>query len=45
MKQAVNTGFATGWKERIAYWLFFLGQNILWGFSSYVEPFLTDLGR
>ena len=31
-------------KERIAYFLFFLGQNILWGYAGYVETFLTDLG-
>ncbi len=31
-------------KERMAYCIFFLGQNILWGFAGYVEPFLTDLG-
>ena len=24
--------------------LFFLGQNILWGFAGYVETFLTDVG-
>lgn len=31
-------------KERTAYCLFFLGQNILWGYAGYVETFLTDIG-
>ena len=31
-------------KERFAYCLFFLGQNILWGYAGYVETFLTDVG-
>lgn len=31
-------------KERFAYCLFFLGQNILWGYAGYVETFLTDIG-
>lgn len=34
----------TGRKERAAYCLFFLGQNILWGYAGYVETFLTDIG-
>lgn len=37
-------GFATSRKERVAYCLFFLGQNILWGYAGYVETFLTDIG-
>ncbi len=36
--------YQTGRKERIAYFLFFLGQNILWGYAGYVETFLTDIG-
>lgn len=36
--------YQTSKKERIAYWLFFLGQNILWGYAGYVETFLTDIG-
>jgi len=36
--------FETAKKERIAYCLFFLGQNILWGYAGYVETFLTDIG-
>lgn len=39
-----NTGFVTSKKERFAYCLFFLGQNILWGYAGYVETFLTDVG-
>lgn len=31
-------------KEFIAYCLFFLGQNILWGYAGYIETFLTDIG-
>ena len=37
-------GFLTSKKERFAYCLFFLGQNILWGYAGYVETFLTDVG-
>ncbi len=40
MKQS----FQTSKKERFAYCLFFLGQNILWGYAGYVETFLTDIG-
>lgn len=36
--------FQTSKKERVAYSLFFLGQNILWGYAGYVETFLTDIG-
>ena len=36
--------FVTSRKERMAYCLFFLGQNILWGYAGYVEAFLTDIG-
>ena len=36
--------FQTTKKERFAYSLFFLGQNILWGYAGYVETFLTDIG-
>mgnify|MGYP006974364941 CR=1 FL=1 len=36
--------FQTARKERAAYCLFFLGQNILWGYAGYVETFLTDIG-
>lgn len=44
MGEKKNTGFVTSKKERFAYCLFFLGQNILWGYAGYVETFLTDIG-
>ena len=44
MREKNHTGFATSKKERFAYCLFFLGQNILWGYAGYVETFLTDIG-
>lgn len=44
MKEKVTLNFATSKKERTAYALFFLGQNILWGYAGYVETFLTDIG-
>ena len=44
MTSKLNSGFQTSKKERIAYCLFFLGQNILWGYAGYVETFLTDVG-
>ena len=44
MKAKKNPGFVTSKKERFAYCLFFLGQNILWGYAGYVETFLTDVG-
>ena len=31
-------------REFVTYCLFFLGQNILWGFAGYIETFLTDIG-
>ncbi len=40
----LKSGFLTSRKERAFYCLFFLGQNILWGFAGYVETFLTDIG-
>ncbi|MBR5474373.1 MAG: MFS transporter, partial [Lachnospiraceae bacterium] len=44
MNNQTYTGFVTDKKERFAYCLFFLGQNILWGYAGYVETFLTDIG-
>lgn len=44
MKTERKLGYVTSKKERIAYCLFFLGQNILWGYAGYVETFLTDIG-
>ena len=40
----MKLGYATSKRERAAYCLFFLGQNILWGYAGYVETFLTDIG-
>lgn len=31
-------------REMLAYCLFFLGQNLLWGYAGYIETFLTDIG-
>ena len=44
MNTQKNVGFVTTKKERFAYCLFFLGQNILWGYAGYIETFLTDIG-
>ena len=44
MARQRNAHFQTGRNERIAYCLFFLGQNILWGYAGYIETFLTDIG-
>jgi len=44
MKKRKNPGFVTDRRERFAYCLFYLGQNILWGYAGYVETFLTDIG-
>ena len=44
MGKQIQSGFQTEKKERFAYCLFFLGQNILWGYAGYVETFLTDIG-
>lgn len=44
MKKKSNSAFVTSRRERMAYCLFFLGQNILWGYAGYVETFLTDIG-
>ena len=39
-----NLNYITTRKERATYFLFYLGQNILWGYAGYVETFLTDIG-
>lgn len=44
MEKQRKLGYQTHKKERVAYCLFFLGQNILWGYAGYVETFLTDVG-
>jgi len=37
-------GYQASQKEYITYCIFFLGQNLLWGFAGYIETFLTDIG-
>ena len=37
-------GYQSTRKEYVAYCLFFLGQNLLWGYAGYIETFLTDIG-
>ena len=44
MAKQIQNDWQTQKRERVAYCLFFLGQNILWGFAGYVETFLTDIG-
>lgn len=44
MLRQTSGHFQTSKKERAAYFLFFLGQNILWGYAGYIETFLTDIG-
>lgn len=44
MSRQIIDHFQTSRKERTAYCLFFLGQNILWGYAGYIETFLTDIG-
>ncbi len=39
-----NEGYQASKKEYWAYCIFFLGQNLLWGFAGYIETFLTDIG-
>lgn len=44
MSKERKLGYTTSRKERFTYCLFYLGQNILWGFAGYVETYLTDIG-
>ena len=44
MGKEKNLSYVTSKRERFAYSLFFLGQNILWGYAGYVETYLTDIG-
>ena len=44
MSKQSRIGFQSERKEYVGYCLFFLGQNILWGFAGYIETFLTDIG-
>lgn len=39
-----NEGYLTSVKERRSYYMFFLGQNLIWGLIGYISTFLTDLG-
>ena len=41
---ASRIGYQSTKKEYVAYCLFFLGQNLLWGYAGYIETFLTDIG-
>lgn len=43
-KAGARLGYQSTRKEYIAYCLFFLGQNLLWGYAGYIETFLTDIG-
>lgn len=44
MGKKSREGYQTTKKEYFAYCLFFLGQNLLWGYAGYIETFLTDIG-
>ncbi len=44
MSKQSRVGFQSERKEYVGYCLFFLGQNLLWGFAGYIETFLTDIG-
>jgi len=37
-------GYVTSRGERTSYAIFFLGQNLIWGFIGYISTFLTDIG-
>lgn len=39
-----TAGYQTEPKEKISYGIFYLGQNIVWGFAGVIETFLTDIG-
>ena len=43
-KTVSRLGYQSTKKEYVAYCLFFLGQNLLWGYAGYIETFLTDIG-
>lgn len=44
MGKRSREGYQASKKEYIAYCVFFLGQNLLWGYAGYIETFLTDIG-
>ena len=39
-----TAGYSTSAGERRSYAIFFLGQNLIWGFIGYISTFLTDIG-
>jgi sugar (glycoside-pentoside-hexuronide) transporter len=43
-EKPARIGYQSTKKEYVAYCLFFLGQNLLWGYAGYIETFLTDIG-
>ncbi len=44
MSRQQKSGYQAERKESFTYGLFYLGQNLLWGFAGYIETFLTDIG-
>ncbi|MBQ2050362.1 MAG: MFS transporter, partial [Spirochaetales bacterium] len=44
MAKNSTAGYVTSAGERRSYAIFFLGQNLIWGFIGYISTFLTDIG-
>lgn len=44
MAKEQKIGYQTTPRESRSYWMFYLGQNILWGFVALIATFLTDIG-
>ncbi len=44
MAKEQKIGYQTTPRESRTYWMFYLGQNILWGFVALIATFLTDIG-
>lgn len=44
MAKNSTAGYVTSAGERRWYAIFFLGQNLIWGFIGYISTFLTDIG-
>ena len=44
MENKNTTNYITSAGERRSYAIFFLGQNLIWGFIGYISTFLTDIG-
>ena len=44
MARQNKPGYQAERKESVTYGLFYLGQNLLWGFAGFIETFLTDIG-